>query len=106
MIPSALPLVAKSDFPAFQQLIRELLAMSYDEWADDHRRAVAYRQSRNRSIDIPVRPDEFAEWLKNNDQIAHLEMLFAYAEYKAASVSRPARRTAADPAVTEDLTAV
>jgi hypothetical protein len=84
MIPSPLPWISKADYPAFQRLIRELLNTSYEEWRSEHQKAVAYRQSRNGSTDIPVSPGELVDWLLQRRMAPHLEMLWEFAEAKAA----------------------
>jgi hypothetical protein len=68
-------------------MIRELLDTPFEEWLDGHAIAVAYRQPRNGSREIPILPDEFAAWLKENQQAAHLELLWAFAEAKAEQTS-------------------
>jgi hypothetical protein len=83
MSPSALPLISERDYPAFQRIIPELLNTTFGEWLDDHQRSIAYRQSRNGFAEIPVRADEFEGWLKDSKQLAHLELLWAFAEDKA-----------------------
>jgi hypothetical protein len=83
MVPSALPLISREDFPKFQQIIRELLATTYEEWCDDHDKSVAYRRTRNGSREIRISPDEFAPWLKETQTAAHLELLWTFAEAKA-----------------------
>jgi hypothetical protein len=80
MSPSALPLISQSDYPAFQQIIRELAYTSYQEWAEDHAKSVAYREARNGSREIPISPAEFQRWLDVNRQTAHLELLWVCAE--------------------------
>jgi len=87
MVPSALPLISKHDYPRFQQMIRELLNIHYEEWCDDHARSVAYRRTRNGSREIPISPDEFAAWLTDNQTAAHLELLWTFAEAKAERTS-------------------
>jgi hypothetical protein len=84
MSPSALPLIAEHDYPAFQRLIPELQQTTFAEWLDDHQKSIAYRRSRNGFAEIPVRADEFELWLKESKQLAHLELLWAFAEDKAA----------------------
>ena len=86
MSPSALPWFEEADYPRFQQMIPELKNDSYAEWVEEHRKAVAYRRPRNGSRDIPVSPHEFAAWLRETDQEAHLELLWVFAETKAALV--------------------
>ena len=90
MSPSVLPLISESDYPAFQRKISDLAHISYDEWLDGHAKAVAYRQPRNGSREIPVSPQEFELWLRCNNQTAHMELLWACAEDKAAEPTRPA----------------
>lgn len=68
-------------------MIPELQNDSYEEWIDEHRKAVAYRRQRNGSTDIPVSPEEFDGWLKETNQAAHLELLWVYAEDKAARLA-------------------
>lgn len=80
MAPTALPQITEADFALFQRIIPELQNTSYDEWADEHRRAVAYRTPRNGSTDVPVSPHAFEEWLRSTQQPAHLELLWVYAE--------------------------
>jgi hypothetical protein len=70
-------------------MIPELQNDSYSEWVDEHKKAVAYRRPRNGSTDIPVSPEEFDGWLKATKQAAHLELLWVYAEGKAADLARP-----------------
>lgn len=84
MPPSALPLISEADYPIFQRLIAELRHTSYEEWLGDHQKAIAYRQGRNGSTEIPVSPEAFVAWLKEHQEAAHLELLWAFAEYKAA----------------------
>jgi hypothetical protein len=84
MPPSALPLIEETDYPRFQRVIAELRHMPFEEWAEDHRRAAAYRLPRNGSTNVPVLPDEFDLWLKQTKQVAHMELLWTYAEEKAA----------------------
>ena len=81
MSPSPLPLI--TDYPAFQRMIRELAQVDYQEWCDDHRKAITYRRTRNGSVEIPVSPQAFAEWLADKQAEAHLELLWAYVEDKA-----------------------
>jgi hypothetical protein len=80
---SVLPFVSERDYPRFQQIIPELAATSYEEWSDDHAKAVAYRRSRNGVREVPVLPDEFDIWLRNSKQSPHLELLWEFAESKA-----------------------
>jgi hypothetical protein len=89
MSPSVLPWFEEADYPRFQRMIPELQNDSYSEWIDEHTRAVAYRRTRNGSRDISISPDEFDEWLKTTKQAAHLELLWVYAEYKAARLPQP-----------------
>jgi hypothetical protein len=90
MSPSALPLISEPDFPTFQQMIAELRQTEYKEWLEDHANAIAYRRSRNGSVEIPVSPDEFDGWLRETGQSCHLELLWAFAEAKAERLSRTA----------------
>jgi hypothetical protein len=76
MSPSALPLISARDYPGFQQMIAELRQTEHEEWLDDHAKAIAYRRSRNGSVEIPVSPDEFDGWLKETGQPCHLELLW------------------------------
>ena len=93
MSPSALPLISEHDYPAFQQMIAELRQTDYEEWREDHAKSIAYRRSRNGSVEVPVSPDEFDGWLKETGQPCHLELLWAFAEAKAESVPRTAGRS-------------
>jgi hypothetical protein len=87
MSPSALPLISERDYPAFQRMIPELMHTDYGEWLDDHKKAIAYRQSRNGSVEIPLSPQAFEGWLKAHGHAAHMELLWAFAEDKAAGLS-------------------
>jgi hypothetical protein len=89
MSPSVLPWFEEADYAWFQRMIPELQNDSYAEWMDEHSRAVAYRRTRNGSRDIAISPDEFDEWLKATQQAAHLELLWVYAEDKAARLPQP-----------------
>jgi hypothetical protein len=80
MTPSCLPLITESDYPAFQRMIKELVHVSYQEWRDDHLKAVAYRQGRNGSREIALSPEAFDAWLKKNQLEAHLELLWSCVE--------------------------
>jgi hypothetical protein len=88
MSPSPLPWIEEADYPRLQQMIPELQHDSYSEWIDEHRKAVAYRRPRNGSTDVPVSPAEFDGWLKDTKQVAHLELLWVYAEDKAARLAQ------------------
>lgn len=88
MSPSTLPLISEADFPGFQRIIRELDQVSYHEWVDDHVKAVAYRRSRNGSLEIPIAPAEFDLWLKERGMSPHLELLWICAEDKAKGISQ------------------
>jgi hypothetical protein len=83
MLPSALPLISQTDYAVFQRMIPELDQIPYDEWSDDHVKAVAYRKSRNGSQEIAISPQEFEMWLKHHQVEAHLELLWACVEDKA-----------------------
>jgi hypothetical protein len=65
-------------------MIRELAQVDYQEWCDDHRKAVTYRSSRNGSVEVPVSPQAFAQWLAEKQAEAHLELLWAYVEDQSA----------------------
>jgi hypothetical protein len=65
-------------------LIAELRNVTYEEWADDHRKAVAYRTTRNGSRDVAISSDDFEAWLKQTRQVAHMELLWVFAEEKVA----------------------
>jgi hypothetical protein len=88
MPASPLPLISATDYPGFQRLIPELQQMSYEEWAQDHDKAVAYRRTRNGSQDIPISPAEFEMWLKQHQLSAHLELLWACVEDRAKQPTR------------------
>jgi hypothetical protein len=88
MSPSILPLISERDYPAFQRMIPELRHTDYEEWADDHRKAIAYRQSRNGFVEIPFSPAEFDGWLHVKKEAAHMELLWAFAEHKGAGLLR------------------
>ena len=90
MSPSALPLISERDYPTFQQIIAELRQTEYEEWREDHAKSMAYRRSRNGSVEVPVSPDEFDGWLKETGQRSHLELLWAFAEARVERVSRTA----------------
>ena len=90
MPPSALPLISEQDYPRFQQIIQELRHTTYEEWHDDHMKSVAYRRPRNGFEEIPVSPAEFDTWLKEHRQLVHLELLWVFAESKAARLVKPA----------------
>lgn len=94
MIPSALPLISEDDYPFFQRLIEELRHSSYEEWLGEHQKAVAYRQERNGYTEIPVSPGAFVAWVKERQEEAHLELLWVFAEDKAAGRAplRPSRK--------------
>ena len=83
MPPSVLPRIGEADYPRFQQMIPELQVVTYSEWSDDHKKAIAYRQTRNGAKEIAVLPEEFDSWLKKDRQKAHLELLWVFAESKA-----------------------
>jgi hypothetical protein len=83
MSASALPLISEADYPGFQRLIPELEQVSYEEWAQDHEKAVAYRRTRNGSQEVAISPAEFDMWVKQNRLSAHLELLWACVEEKA-----------------------
>ena len=87
MSPSVLPLISERDYPAFQQMIAELRQTEYEEWLEDHAKSIAYRRSRNGSVEILVSPDEFDGWLKETGQPCHLELLWAFAEARAERLS-------------------
>ena len=87
MPPSALPLISQTDYAVFQRMIPELDQSPYDEWSDDHVKAVAYRKPRNGSQEIAISPQEFSMWLKQHGMEAHLELLWACVEDK---VKQPA----------------
>lgn len=91
MSPSPLPLIEEVDFPRFQRMIAELRNVTYEEWTDDHRRAIVYRVPRNGFKEVPVSPEEFDLWLKQTRNVAHLELLWAFAEEKAAGPLQVAR---------------
>ncbi len=95
MVPSILPWIAAADYPAFQRMIHDLRSVSYEEWADDHTKAVAYRKTRNGSQEVRVSPAEFDWWLKENKQTAHMELLWVCAENKAARGAIPLKRVKA-----------
>lgn len=80
MTPSCLPLITESDYPAFQRMVTELMQVSYQEWRDNHLKAVAYRRSRNGSHEIALTPEAFNSWLKKNRVEAHLELLWSCVE--------------------------
>ena len=91
MSPSALPWIEEADYPRFQRMIAELQKTTYEEWTDDHKRAVAYRHPRNGSTNVPMSPDEFSAWLKENNKAAHMELLWVFAEDKAAGLVQVAQ---------------
>jgi hypothetical protein len=93
MSPTALPLISASDYPAFQLIIPELKQTTFEEWQEDHVRAVAYRKGRNGSQDIPVSPAEFRRWLELNRTAPHLELLWACAEDIAKQSGKAASAT-------------
>ena len=88
MSASALPLISERDYPTFQRMIPELLHTVYEEWIEDHQKAIAYRRSRNGFVEVPFSPEEFEFWLKSKGEAAHLELLWAFAEAKAAELAR------------------
>ena len=90
MLPSALPFISQRDYPRFQRIIGELVQTTYEEWAEDHAKSTAYRRSRNGYTEVPVLPDEFEGWLKQNRLAAHLELLWAFAEEMAERAPEPA----------------
>ncbi len=87
MTPSCLPLISETDYPGFQRRIKELIHVSYQEWRQDHHKAVSYRQSRNGSREVAITPVEFDSWLKKNRLDAHLELLWSCVEDMADSSS-------------------
>ena len=90
MTPSCLPLISETDYSGFQRMIKELMHVSYQEWQQDHRKAVSYRKSRNGSREVAITPAEFASWLKKNGLDAHLELLWSCVEDMAVSQLAPA----------------
>jgi hypothetical protein len=80
MTSAILPWIREDDFSRLQQIIPELQNTTFEEWQEDHKKAVTFRQSRNGSVLIPVVPDAFAEWLTTTGQSPHLELLWVYAE--------------------------
>jgi hypothetical protein len=86
MTPSCLPLISEADYSGFQLMIKELMPVSYQEWRQDHHKAVSYRQSRNGSREVAITPAEFDSWLKQNRlDDAHLELLWSCVEDMAES---------------------
>jgi hypothetical protein len=94
MTPSCLPLISETDFPSFQRMIPELMHVSYQEWQQDHAKAVSYRKSRNGSREVAITPAEFGSWLKKNRLDAHLELLWSCVEDMA---DNPLDRAPAEP---------
>lgn len=88
MQPSVLPLISETDYPGFQRLIGELVHTSYQEWREDHLKAVAYRTTRNGSQEVPISPREFDQWLQQNEMTPHLELLWTCTEEKARRFAR------------------
>ena len=80
MTPSCLPLISETDYTGFQRMIKELMHVSYQEWQQDHAKAVSYRKSRNGSREISVTPAEFDAWLKRHRLDPHLELLWSCVE--------------------------
>jgi hypothetical protein len=85
--PSCLPLISEADYSGFQKMIGELMNISYQEWQQDHHKAVSYRKSRNGSREVAITPAEFDSWLRKNKLDAHLELLWSCVEEKADSLS-------------------
>jgi hypothetical protein len=90
MLPSVLPLISETDYPAFQRRIADLANITYEEWTDGHAKAIAYRRTRNGSIEIAVNPVEFDLWLVNQGKTPQMELLWVFAEEKAAEAGQPA----------------
>jgi hypothetical protein len=88
--PSCLPLIRETDYPGFQRMINELMQVTYEEWQQDHAKAVSYRNSRNGSREIPITPSEFDAWLKKHRLDAHLELLWSCVEEMADAPVHPA----------------
>ena len=61
-------------------MITELMHTTYEEWQEDHTKAVSYRKSRNGSREIAITPADFDAWLKRNRQKPHLELLWSCVE--------------------------
>jgi hypothetical protein len=80
MSPSALPLIAESEYPAFQRLVPELMQTSFEDWLDDHKKAIAYRKARNGFVEVPLSAEGFSTWLPAQETSPHLELLWVYAE--------------------------
>jgi len=87
MTPSCLPLINEADYPSFQRMIEELMDVSYEEWQQDHHKAVSYRRSRNGSREVAITPAQFDSWLKKHRLDAHLELLWSCVEDMAGSSS-------------------
>ena len=91
MPPSILPLISEEEYPGFQHLIPEITAVTYEEWQQDHNKAVAYRKTRNGSQEVPISAQDFDWWLKQNRLEAHLELLWVYVEDLAKRGATPTR---------------
>ena len=89
MSPTALPWIEQGCYPRIQQIVPELRHTSYNEWIEEHGKAVAYRTSRNGSVDIPISAQEFDTWLTDNHEAGHLELLWVFAEEKVARPTGP-----------------
>lgn len=87
MTPSCLPLINEADYSSFQRMIEELMDVSYEEWQQDHHKAVSYRRSRNGSREVAITPAQFNSWLKKHRLDAHLELLWSCVEEMADSSS-------------------
>ncbi len=94
MTPSCLPLINEADYSSFQRMIEELMDVSYEEWQQDHHKAVSYRRSRNGSREVAITPAQFNSWLKKHRLDAHLELLWSCVEEMADS---PSNRASAEP---------
>lgn len=90
MSPSALPLISEAEFPAFQKLVPELMQTSFEDWLDDHKKAIAYRKARNGFVEVPLSPEGFSAWLPGQGTSPHLELLWVYAEEIASERARSA----------------
>ena len=99
MADEPLPLIAEKDYPAFLRLIKRDFPDAYEEWPDTyekwhetHEQEAKKRRLLGHTVrDVPVSPDEFAEFCRYNNHKGTLYDLLRCAFDIAAKVDEVAR---------------
>ena len=74
------PVIDQGDYNSFRSIMHDELPATYDEWLQRHADRVAYYRETRKIIEVKVKANDFAAYLRTRSHGANMNSLYAFTE--------------------------